>query len=189
MQKFLNYTNAIINERGLSYPKELYIFADNHNIPEEDITWLGEGDNGIAYETNDHRVIKQTSNKNEFDIASKLLKDQTDETPFAKIYAVEKINSYYFILEEKVKQNNKLENLYYQAQEIWESQGLDILNLDNIDLDDVEDQQIIDFINELSHIAFHYRFYANIPDLWLNNLGYNQNNQLVAFDLTDKNIY
>jgi hypothetical protein len=78
--------NFTINESE----KTLEDFYSENNIDPENLSYLGKGDFGVAYSTNDGRVLKRTTSKNEFRLAREI--EQSDSPvldSFVKIFKTE----------------------------------------------------------------------------------------------------
>lgn len=87
--------NLTINESE----KTLEDFYVENNIDPEELSYLGEGDFGIAYSTNDGRVLKRTTSKSEFKLATEM--EQSDSpvlNSFVKIYKTEIVKGEMYII-------------------------------------------------------------------------------------------
>lgn len=162
----------------------LQLFCEKNNIDIDSVNFLGGGDFGEAYGYQ-NKVIKITSDPNEYKIAKELV--GYENKPIAKIFQVDKINGDYIILMEKVEQRNNIEDMYYEVERLAEEQDTDIENLDLDDLDDLDvSPELKDFAESLQWI---YYFQRNLGlmqlDIKPENLGYNEKNELVCFDMTD----
>lgn len=179
--------NRIMENSEFGVKEEPYkIFARSHGIDPDDLSYLGRGDFGEAYATSDGRVIKQTSSKSEGEIAKELL-GKTNFS-FAKIYDVQSFDYYICILMEEVDTDSKIEELYYELNDLLEQQGLPMQYLDHLDTDEFEiSDELQEFINGVSNINHSYRMLGiEASDLRPENMGYNKEGELVAFDIEDR---
>jgi len=177
-----------ISQNRYTSPLELY--AKSIGVDSSFFHYMGKGDFGEAYETDNGQVLKITSSPSEVDIAKKLI---GKNTAFAQIYDVKKINGYNFILQEKLEQDDNIENKFYQIQNLLEEQGLPIQYLGYLDEDELapEDkilyQELSSFINDIENINREYRNLGiEASDIRPENLGYDKNGNLKAFDIDDK---
>jgi len=178
-----------ISQNNYMSPLELY--AKSIGVDLSFFHYMGKGDFGEAYETDNGQVLKITSSSSEVEIAKSLMGRNT--THFAQIYDVKKINGYNFILQEKLEHNTDIENKFYQLQNLLEQQGLQIQYLGYLDEDELtsEDkilyQELSSFINDLENINRAYRNLGiEASDIRPENLGYDKNGNLKAFDIDDK---
>lgn len=164
------------------YTDPLETFCNKHDYNYEELSWLGKGDFGEAYLTPDNKVVKVTTDKKECSIAKELMNQVNG--PFAKVFLVEIINGSCFILQEYVDTNSEIEDLYYQAENYVQEQGEDI---ETIDIDDIEDNTLKQFIDELQWIYdFQRRMGIMGADIRPENLGRNSDGELVCFDITER---
>ncbi len=169
-------------------PQEDY--AQAIGIDPESLGWMGKGDFGEAYETPDGRVIKVTGSPTEIAIA----KNQLGKKGFfAEIYDVREIGGSTIIFQEKLEQNSSIEQNYYEVEDLLSESGLPIQYLGHLDPDDLspENQErynnLIDFINGLENINREYRYLGiEASDIQPDNMGYDKNGVLKAFDIDDK---
>ena len=66
-------------------------FYRNNNIDEDEISWLGSGDFGDAYDIGNGKALKTTKSKKEFDIAKQLINQDSKFDGFVNYYIAEKI--------------------------------------------------------------------------------------------------
>jgi hypothetical protein len=120
-------------------PKSLEQFYEENGINKDDLSYLGKGDFGTAYSIGDGRVLKETSSKTEFEIAKQL---ENDNAPvlnaFAKIYKAEIVDGKMLIILEELDTDSKIEDLYYELQNLLEPQGLQMQYLDYLDIEGFE---------------------------------------------------
>jgi hypothetical protein len=169
-------------------PEEEY--AQSIGIDPNTLGYMGRGDFGEAYETPDGRVIKVTRSANEVSIA----RGQIGKKGFfAEIYDVREVGGYFIILQEKLEEDSSIENNFYQVQDILNSQGLPVQYLGHLDEEALspEDRTIYeglsDFINALENINREYRYLGiEASDIRPENLGYDRNGVLKAFDIDNK---
>lgn len=115
--------NLTINESE----KTLEDFYVENNIDPEELSYLGKGDFGIAYSTNDGRVLKRTTSKSEFKLATEM--EQSDSpvlNSFVKIYKTEIVKGDMYILQEELIEDSHIEDLYYELESYLDDQGLPI---------------------------------------------------------------
>ena len=156
----------------------------------DDIHYLGKGDFGEAYQISSDKVLKITTSKSEYELS----KIQLDKklSNLVTVYACFEYGSDYVIIMELLDQPQKIESLFYEVESIIETQGVDISNISYFDDDEYSsesgeiDTATTDFMNELSAVVYDYKRISEIPDIQPNNLGYDTNGVLKAFDLEDK---
>jgi hypothetical protein len=166
-------------------------FYKENKINDEELSYLGSGDFGEAYSIGDGRVLKITSSKSEFDIAKKLInKDIPVLEGFAKFYFADIVDGKYYIIMEELEEDSEIENLFYELQDILENEGLPIQYLSHLDLDDYEiSDELKKFIDDIEDINRGYRYLGiQASDIHSENLGYDNNGKLKAFDIEDKSI-
>jgi serine/threonine protein kinase len=156
-------------------------FCKKHNYSIDALEWLGKGDFGNAYLTPDKKVIKDTTDKKEYAIAQQLL--NIVNGPFAKIYDAQQINNSYFMLQEYVYTDSRIEDLYNMAENYAYEQGEDV---ETVDIEDLEDEELKKFIDELQWIYdFQRRIGIMGTDIKPENLGYNADGELICFDISE----
>ncbi len=109
--------------------------------------WLNNGENGNAYTISDNKVIKITSDHNEFISTYKISKSDNPNLP--KIYDMRVFpnGELGMFMEELV--TDGIEELYGQAEFIAQEQGVDsILYIEVEDIQE-EDPEVIKFINDI----------------------------------------
>ena len=177
--------NFTINESE----KTLEDFYSENNIDPEELSYLGKGDFGVAYSTNDGRVVKRTTSKNEFRLAREI--EQSDSPvldSFVKIYKTEIIKGEMYILQEELIEDSHIEDLYYELESHLSDQGLPIQYLDQLDTDDLDiSDELQKFMDDIDDINRAYRYLGvEASDLRPDNLGYSEDGKLKAFDIDDK---
>ena len=177
--------NFTINESE----KTLEDFYVENNIDPEELSYLGKGDFGTAYSTGDGRVLKRTTSKSEFKLATEM--EQSD-TPvlnsFVKIYKTEIVKGEMYILQEELIEDSHIDDLYYELQSYLDEQGLPIQYLDHLDTDDLDiSDELQKFMDDIDDINRAYRYLGiEASDIRPENLGYSQDGKLKAFDIDDR---
>jgi hypothetical protein len=164
-------------------------FYVENNINPDDLIYLGSGDFGEAYSIGDGRVLKQTSSKNEFNLAKQMEgKDIPVLNSIAKIYKTDIVNNQMLIILEELEEDSHIEDLYYELQNYLDEQGLPIQYLDNLDTDEMEiSDELQSFMNDLDDIIRAYRYLGvEASDIRPENMGYSKDGKLKAFDIDDK---
>jgi len=168
-------------------------FYKKHNIDSEELSWLGSGDFGNAYETEDSRVVKITTSKSEFSIAKQLIGKAKQFSSMAEIYDAADTKEGYIILQELLNIDSDIENLYYEMSELLETQGLPPQYVGNFDEDEYEDEygeiseELKEFINGVYGISVDYRNLGIMAsDIRPENMGYDDDGNLKAFDIDDR---
>jgi hypothetical protein len=164
-------------------------FYTKNNINPEELDYLGDGDYGEAFSIgNTGRVLKITSSYSEYEIAKELIGKAKEYSSFVEFYDATEINSRYYIVEEEVDTDSSIEDLYYDLSNMLEEQGLPIQYLDNLDEENLDiSPKLRKFMNEISDINHDYRGLGiEASDLRPENLGYDKNGKLKAFDIEDK---
>jgi len=177
--------NFTINESE----KTLEDFYVENNIDPEELSYLGKGDFGTAYSTGDGRVLKRTTSKSEFKLATEM--EQSDDpvlNSFVKIYKTEIVKGEMYILQEELIEDSHIEDLYYELQSYLDEQGLPIQYLDHLDTDDLDiSDELQKFMDDIDDINRAYRYLGiEASDIRPENLGYSQDGKLKAFDIDDK---
>ena len=177
--------NFTINESE----KTLEDFYVENNIDPEELSYLGKGDFGTAYSTGDGRVLKRTTSKSEFKLATEM--EQSDApvlNSFVKIYKTEILKGEMYILQEELIEDSHIEDLYYELESYLNDQGLPIQYLDHLDTDDLDiSDELQKFMDDIDDINRAYRYLGiEASDIRPENLGYSQDGKLKAFDIDDK---
>lgn len=177
--------NFTINESE----KTLEDFYVENNIDPEELSYLGKGDFGTAYSTGDGRVLKRTTSKSEFKLATEM--EQSDDpvlNSFVKIYKTEIVKGEMYILQEELIEDSHIEDLYSELQSYLDEQGLPIQYLDHLDTDDIDiSDELQKFMDDIDDINRAYRYLGiEASDIRPENLGYSQDGKLKAFDIDDK---
>ena len=145
-------------------------FLHKNNIDPNDLTWMGSGDFGNAYQTEDDRVLKKTRSSRELEIAMSII--GKDIPGLVKIHDAAHIDSEGWILMDMVDQSD---------MDTIESNFRRLLD------DEESDEELDAFANQLQDIENAYRHLGvSIPDIRPENIGYDDAGDLVAFDLDDK---
>ena len=177
--------NFTINESE----KTLEDFYVENNIDPEELSYLGKGDFGTAYSTGDGRVLKRTTSKSEFKLATEM--EQSDSpvlNSFVKIYKTEIVKGEMYILQEELIEDSHIEDLYYELESYLNDQGLPIQYLDHLDTDDLDiSDELQKFMDDIDDINRAYRYLGiEASDIRPENLGYSEDGKLKAFDIDDK---
>lgn len=177
--------NFTINESE----KTLEDFYVENNIDPEELSYLGKGDFGTAYSTGDGRVLKRTTSKSEFKLATEM--EQSDApvlNSFVKIYKTEIVKGEMYILQEELIEDSHIEDLYYELESYLNDQGLPIQYLDHLDTDDLDiSDELQKFMDDIDDINRAYRYLGiEASDIRPENLGYSQDGKLKAFDIDDR---
>lgn len=170
--------------------KSLEQFYEENGINEDDLSYLGKGDFGTAYSIGDGRVLKKTNSKTEFEIAKQLENDNAKVlNAFAKIYKAEIIDGKMLIILEELDTDSSIEYLYFELQDLLETQGLPMQYLDNLDTGEEQISDELDsFMTDMSDIIRAYRYLGiEASDIRPENLGYAEDGTLKAFDIDNKN--
>lgn len=172
-------------------------FYNKHSIDPDDVSWLGSGDFGSAYSIDDKRVLKITSSKSEFRLAGELLEKGNIEAleNIVDMYDVKVVDGEMWILMESLDTDSEIEDKYYMLNDLLESQSLPIQYMDHLDIDELDEHQVetynelSDFISGLEGINYGYRYLGiEASDIRPENMGYNKDGILKAFDIEDKSV-
>ena len=184
------YIKRLLRESFKTYESKNEFYREN-NIDPDNLSYLGSGDFGEAYSVGDGRVLKKTTSKKEYEIASELVGKDYDN--LANIYAVGEIKLFnyptqYLIVLEEVEEDSNIENSYYQLEELTNEQGISMEYLHYLETDELDlDDEMIDFISQIEDI---YRICHNLgivsPDIRPENLGIGKNGKIKLFDIDDK---
>lgn len=170
--------------------KSLEQFYEENGINEDNLSFLGKGDFGIAYSIGDGRVLKKTNSKTEFEIAKQLENNNAKVlNAFAKIYKAEIVDNKMLIILEELDTDSSIEYLYFELQDLLEEQGLPMQYLDNLDTGEVQiSDELSSFMSDMSDIIRAYRYLGiEASDIRPENLGYAEDGTLKAFDIDNKN--
>jgi len=180
-----NLNKAEVNRiKKASSEKEM--FYKKHNI-DEDIHWLGKGDFGDVYDIGNNKVLKITRSKKEYDIAKQLINKNL--SGFVDYYVAEKVGNEYMIIMELLETPTSIEDKFSELQLILDEQQVPISYIDQyFDTDELElDKDMLDFISDIEDVARSYRSIGiEASDIRSENLGYNKNGKLKAFDIFDR---
>ena len=148
--------------------------------------WLNNGENGNAYTISDNKVIKITSDHNEFISTYKISKSDNPNLP--KIYDMRVFpNGELGILMEELVTDG-IEELYREAEFIAQDQ--DVYSILDIEIEEVEDKdpEVIKFIKDIIQSQYMYQLEGiNDFDIQPNNIGLNSKGNYILFDQTKKN--
>lgn len=164
-------------------------FYKKHNINEDEMQWLGSGDFGNAYYIGNNKVLKITNSKKEYDLAKKIMPKNKELSGFVDYYDAEKINNEYMIIMEMLKTDPKIENDFYELENILSKQSLPIVYIDQyLDTDELDlDNNMLNFINNIEDIVRSYKKLGVLAaDIHPDNLGYDKNHKIKAFDIFEK---
>tara|TARA_B100002019_G_C21225264_1_gene577038 strand:+ start:897 stop:1493 length:597 start_codon:yes stop_codon:yes gene_type:complete len=158
------------------------------NLTYNDLTFLGSGDNGEAYKTESGKVIKITSDKNEFLYATRLINNTSESN--IDVYNTIEGNDRLYIIMEEINTDSNIEDLFNELYNIY-TYFNDIDTILDIDLDEVEDQDIF-ISNEskkmLEDLIESSLFYEKIGipsyalDIQPDNIGIKNNGKYILFD-------
>ena len=182
----------VITENQLTYlinEESLENFYIENNIDVDNLSYLGRGDFGEAFSIGDGRVLKKTRSKSEFELASKMVNDNSPYLEsLVKVYKTEIVNGDMFIIMEELSEDSDIENLYYELDDMLSSQGLPIQYINNLDTDEFElSDDMIKFMDDIDDINQGYRYLGvEASDIKPDNLGYDSDGKLKAFDIDDK---
>lgn len=147
--------------------------------------WLNNGENGNAYTISDNKVIKITSDYNEFISTYRISKSDNPNLPKIHEMRVFPNGELGILMEELV--TDGIEELYGQAEFIAQNQGID--SIFDIELEDIqeEDHEVIKFINDIIQSQYIYQLEGiNDFDIQPNNIGLNSEGNYILFDQTKK---
>lgn len=164
-------------------------FFKEMNIDPDELNYLGKGEFGEAYSTNDGRVVKTTSSKSEFDIAKQLENNKSKAfDSFAKIYKAEIVQGRYYIIMEELEEDSEIEELYYELENYLNEQDLPIQYIEYLDFENIEiNEKLEKFISDIKDINSAYRHLGvEASDIRPENLGYSKDGKVKAFDVDDK---
>lgn len=165
-------------------------FLKKHNIDPYELSYMGSGDYGEAYSTNDGKILKITTSKSEYNLADEIKNSNNPifKEAFAEIYDIDIINGKMYILQEELEEDSSIEDLYYQLEDLLSNEGIPIQYVHMLDPDehDINDE-LNDFINQIEEINRAYRTLGvEASDIKSDNLGYDKQGNLKAFDIDDK---
>lgn len=148
--------------------------------------WLNNGENGNAYTISDNKVIKITSDHNEFISTYKISKSDNPNLP--KIYDMRIFpnGELGIFMEELV--TDGIEELYREAESIAQDQ--DVYSILDIEIEEIEnkDPEVIKFIKDIIQSQYMYQLEGiNDFDIQPNNIGLNSKGNYILFDQTKKN--
>lgn len=169
-------------------------FFEKHNINPDELSYMGSGDLGKAYETEDGRVLKITKSRNEYEV-SKMVQKKSDKLDhIAKVYDTVEFDGYFYILKELVEEEPAIEDyLMPELEMIYSEQGVGILEgLTYVDFEDYEQEtgnevseEVKDFAQQLWGVVQEMQIvgvYQYDIDLKADNLGIGENGNIKLFD-------
>jgi hypothetical protein len=148
---------------------------------------MGKGDYGTAYSIGDEdKVLKITTSYSEFEIAKQLINHTLPG--FVQFYDAAEIDGKYYIIGEKVDTDSKIEDLFYELSNLLEEQNVPIQYIEYFDEEGIEiNDELRKFIDDIKTINHSYRMIGiEASDLRPENLGYDNNGNLKAFDIEDR---
>ena len=170
------------------YPEKEY--ARSIGLDPESLMHMGQGDNGEAFDARNGKVIKVTRSDSEIEIAKSLI---GKSGAHATIYDVKQVGSSFIIYQEMLQQSSDIEDKYYQLEYILNKQDVPIQYLEHLDEDELntEDKMVYnelsDFIMGIENINREYRNLGiTASDIQPDNMGYDAQGNLKAFDLDSK---
>lgn len=189
MIKLKKLLKSILLESRIMISKYEDILKSKYNIDYSDLSFLGKGDFGEAY-SYDSKVYKFTTSKNESKLANEILKNNSKIfKAFADIYDVLDLgDGITLIVQEELKDDSHIEDLYYELQNYLDEQGLPIQYIDRLDTDEIEiSDELQSFMDDLDDIIRAYRYLGvEASDIRPENMGYSKDGKLKAFDIDDK---
>jgi hypothetical protein len=169
--------------------KSVNDFYIENNIDPDVLSYLGRGDFGEAYSIGDGRVLKKTSSKSEYKFAQEIENKNVPALDgFADIYKTEIVDGEMYIILEELDTDSSIEDLFYELQNYLDEQGLHIQYLDNLDRDELDLSKDLElFIEDMYDIIRSYRYLGiEASDIKPDNMGYDKNRKLKAFDIDDR---
>jgi hypothetical protein len=164
-------------------------YAKKHNLEIEG--YLGSGEFGTAYYTNNDKVIKITTSSSEIKIVKKLKGKKNHYIADYYDYAVIKYqgHTYYAILMELLDNDCSIEDLYGQMTMLFDEFDVNYSYPQYFDIDEVNekgiypDEEVLKFIEDYTNVVSDVNHYVYHNDFSPDNLGYKANGNLAAFDL------
>jgi hypothetical protein len=164
-------------------------YAKKHNLEIEG--YLGSGEFGTAYYTNNDKVIKITTSSSEMKIVKKLKGKKNHYIADYYDYAVIKYQgyTYYAILMELLDIDCSIEYLYDQMTILFNEFDIHYSYPQYFDIDEANkkgiypDDEVLKFIENYTNVVSDVNHYVHNNDFGVNNLGYKPNGNLAAFDL------
>jgi hypothetical protein len=89
---FVNYDEKTLKENLKKYPIS---FFDKHNIRIDELSYMGRGDFGEAYLTDDNKILKKTKSRNEYDV-SKMVMNKDNLEHVAQVYDTVEFDGYFY---------------------------------------------------------------------------------------------
>ncbi len=171
-------------------------FFEGNNIDPEEMSYLGKGDFGEAYDVGGDRVLKKTSSRSEYRIAQQNLKEKIDG--FAEVYAIAEIKGTYYIILELLDVED-IEDVFVRFNSMLGEQEVPIQYMSHFDEEDyIEaggdevvngkiDPELLKFMAELEDVVRGYsRLGIEASDIRSENLGRDKKGKLKAFDIDDR---
>lgn len=161
------------------YSEEAKQYANKNGIG--DISWIGEGDYGSAYETKCGRVVKVTTDMDEF-ICAYMLKDKKNPN-LVRVDSLEIIDDEKFVIVMEKLDTKGVSLLFKHLMLEADNQNC---HFSEIDVDDLmyglpdEAFSLLDDVMSASKQAKNMGFHAN--DIHENNIGKRSNGDYVLFD-------
>jgi serine/threonine protein kinase len=165
-------------------------FLKRNGISEDDLLYMGEGEFGEAYSI-DEKVLKITTSPTEYKFMSEVFKNNRKYSNIVNVYDVGRSKDEYYILMEQVDTDN-IEDIFNDMLDVLNSYDYSIADLPYIDIDDEDEFGEVDkntkqFINQLYNVITDYKNLGVYKmDISPDNLGYDENNILKAFDVDEK---
>lgn len=172
---------------------EIKQYLKLNNIPFNKVSYIGSGEYGDAYWLGNNTVLKITTSKSEYDIASEIINKKIPG--LVTFYYAKPIgnNFRYAIVMDEVDTDSSIEDMFSRVEMILTTQGLDISQTGSFDEEEYDgsegelDEETLKFMDDLATI---YRSCTQlgirVPDVNYGNLGYDSTGHLKLFDVQDR---
>lgn len=145
--------------------------------------WVGDGDFGEAYLTTCGKILKVTSDKEEFVAASRI--EGAEDEHLIEIYKTDSYNNDLVILMECLDTEN-IEDLFNEIINATGEDGIEALEFASSEDYDLSDEAHLLFSDLQSCIGGYQKNGTNPMDIHENNIGINSKGNYVLFDQKDK---
>lgn len=184
------YKEFILERFGYS-TEYILDYLKTNDIDFDYIEWIGSGEYGEAFTLGNNTVLKITTSISEYEIAGMLL---NKEMPgLVKFYWYDSHDKKYFLVMDELETTSNTEDNFFLVEDIIRMQGIDgIININNFDIEEYKknyelDEDLEKFIIDLKTIKNSFDKLGLVsPDFTPENLGYDNNGNLKAFDIHDK---
>jgi hypothetical protein len=145
--------------------------------------WVGEGDFGEAYITTCGKILKVTSDQEEFVAATRM--ENIKNEYLVEVYKTDFYENDFVILMENLETDG-VEDLFNEIMDAADEYGVEVLEFSTSDEYDLSDEAHVLFSHLQESIEGYKKSGTNPMDIHSGNIGFNSKGNYVLFDQKDK---